>query len=298
MPGTEEQRGALSTPLLHRDVADTANLRTLQTSRLENPMPRVNSSAALGDAAAAARRAISNGADGATARRGGRLGRFAAAPLLLAVSFAALAAGSIDAVSSKDAAGGMRAALSQGIDKAIAQLGAPNGFLNNPKYTIPLPSAMEKADRALRMIGMSGDADQLKVAMNHAAEMAVADAEPVFKQAARRMSVADAKSILSGGETSATDYFRKATTGQLTARFKPIVARQTESLKLRTMYDQYAGKAAQVGLIASKDANLNDYVTARALDGLFGAIAEEERAIRKDPMGQASSLIRKVFSSL
>ena len=220
------------------------------------------------------------------------------AALLFLAPFAAMAAGSLDALSSKDAAGGMRAAISQGIDKAIAQLGAPNGFLDNPKYTIPLPSAMEKADRALRMIGLSGDADQLKVAMNHAAEMAVADAKPVFKQAAQKMTVADAKGILTGGETSATEYFRKATTEQLTARFKPIVAKQTEKLKLRALYDQYAGKAAQVGLISAEDANLNDYVTARALDGLFGEIAEEERAIRKDPMGQASSLIKKVFSTL
>jgi hypothetical protein len=216
----------------------------------------------------------------------------------LVLTAATAAAGSIDAISSKDAAGGMKAAISQGIDKAIAQLGSPNGFLNNPKYTIPLPAGLEKADRALRMIGLSGDADQLKEAMNHAAEMAVADAKPVFKQAAQRMSVADAKGILTGGETSATEYFRKATTEQLTARFKPIVSRQTEKLKLRALYDQYAGKAAQVGLIRSEDANLNDYVTARALDGLFGEIADEERAIRKDPMGQASSLIRKVFSSL
>jgi len=220
------------------------------------------------------------------------------AALLCLAPFAAMAAGSLDALSSKDAAGGMRAAISQGIDKAIAQLGAPNGFLNNPKYTIPLPSAMEKADRALRMIGLSGDADQLKEAMNHAAEMAVADAKPVFKQAAQKMTVADAKGILTGGETSATEYFRKATTEQLTARFKPIVAKQTEKLKLRALYDQYAGKAAQVGLISAEDANLNDYVTARALDGLFGEIAEEERAIRKDPMGQASSLIKKVLSTL
>jgi hypothetical protein len=218
--------------------------------------------------------------------------------LLLVVSFTAIAAGSIDAVSSKDAAGGLRAAISQGIDKAIAQLGAPNGFLSNPKYTIPLPSALEKADRALRMIGMSGDADQLKVAMNHAAEMAVADAKPVFKQAAQKMTVADAKGILTGGETSATQYFRTATAAQLTTRFKPIVAKETAKLKLHEMYDRYAGKAAQVGLIKSEDANLNDYVTSKALDGLFGEIAEEERAIRKDPMGQASSLIKKVFSAL
>ena len=137
--------------------------------------------------------------------------RCSALTALTASLTATAAAGSLDALSSKDAAGGMRAAISQGIDKAIAQLGAPNGFLNNPKYTIPLPSGLEKADRALRMIGLSGDADQLKAAMNHAAEMAVADAKPVFKQAAQRMTVADAKGILTGGETSATEYFRKAT---------------------------------------------------------------------------------------
>jgi hypothetical protein len=218
---------------------------------------------------------------------------------ILAVGLPAIvAADPIDAVSSKDASGGLRAALGQGVDKAIGLLGAPNGFLGNPKYTIPLPSGMEKAEHALRMIGMSGDADRLKEAMNHAAEMAVADARPVFKQAVQHMTVADAKSILTGGDTAATQYFRQTTSAQLTTRFKPIVARETAKLKLGALYDQYAGKAAQIGLIGSKDANLNDYVTARALDGLFGAISEEEVAIRKDPMGQASSLVKKVFGAL
>jgi Protein of unknown function (DUF4197) len=204
----------------------------------------------------------------------------------------------IDAVSSKDASGGLRAALAQGVDKAIGMLGAPNGFLGNPKYTIPLPAGLEKAEHALRMIGMSGDADRLKEAMNHAAEMAVADARPVFKQAVRRMTVADAKSILTGGDTAATQYFKQTTSAELTTRFKPIVARETAKLKLGALYDQYAGKAAQIGLVGSKDANLNDYVTARALDGLFGAIGEEEIAIRRDPMGQASVLLKKVFGAL
>jgi hypothetical protein len=227
-----------------------------------------------------------------------RLDLFSALCALVLVIAPATSRSAPDAVSSKDASAGLHAAITQGIDKAIATLGVPNGFLNNPKYTIPLPPALEKADRALRMIGMSGDADQLKVAMNHAAEMAVADAKPVFKQAAQRMTVSDAKGILTGGETAATDYFRKATSSQLTTRFKPIVAQATAKLKLHAMYDQYAGKAAQVGLIKSQDANLNDYVTARALDSLFAEIGAEERAIRKDPMGQASSLLRKVFGSL
>ena len=218
--------------------------------------------------------------------------------MLLVTAPSLVCGASLDALSSKDASAGLRAAISQGVDRAVATLGAPNGFLGNPKYTIPLPPALEKADRALRMIGMSGDTDELKAAMNHAAEAAVADARPVFKQAALHMTIADAKGILTGGDTAATEYFRRATSAQLTTRFKPIVARATAKLKLRALYDEYAGKAAQVGLVGSQDANLNDYVTSKALDGLFSEIAEEERAIRKDPMGQASSLIKKVFGAL
>lgn len=206
--------------------------------------------------------------------------------------------GSLDTVTSREASSGLRAALSQGVDKAISRLGTPNGFLDNPQYAIPLPPALEKADRALRLIGMSGDTEKLRTAMNHAAEAAVADARPIFKQAVLHMSVKDAKGILTGGDTAATEYFRKATSGQLAQKFKPVVAEATAKMKARQLYDEYAGKAAQVGFIRSEDANLNDYVTARAMDALFSEIGAEEKAIRKDPMGQASNLIKKVFGSL
>jgi hypothetical protein len=210
----------------------------------------------------------------------------------------AWAASGLEALSSKDAAGGLRAALSQGIDTAVAQLGAKNGFLNDPKVAIPLPHPLDKAESTLRMIGMGGEADQLKATMNHAAEQAVAQAAPIFKHALQQMSVTDAKNILTGGDGAATAYFRKATSADLTAKFKPVVAKETAKLGVTSMYDEYAGKAAQFGLVPSQDANLNDYVTSKALDGLFSRIAEEEHQIRKDPMGQASSLIQKVFSSL
>ncbi len=204
----------------------------------------------------------------------------------------------LEAVTSKDAAGGLRAALSQGIDTAVAQLGARNGFLNDPKVAIALPPALEKADRALRLLGMGADADDLRAGLNHAAESAVADAKPVFKQALQSMSVADAKQILTGGDDAGTQYFRRATSTVLSARFKPIVAKETAKLKLASVYDRYAGKAASLGLVSAQDSNVNDYVTAKALDGLFSRIADEERAIRKDPLGQASSLIKKVFGAL
>ncbi len=208
------------------------------------------------------------------------------------------ASAQLDALSSKDAAGGLRAALSQGVGAAVAQLGANNGFLNDPKVAIPLPPTLEKADRALRMVGMSGQADELRVTMNHAAEQAVAQAKPVFEDALRHMTLTDAKGILTGGDDAGTQYFRRATGAQLTGKFKPIVAAATARLKLASQYDELAGKAAQFGLISSADANLDDYVTARALDGLFSRIADEERAIRKDPLGQTNSLIKKVFGAL
>ncbi len=204
----------------------------------------------------------------------------------------------LDALSSKDAASGLRAALSQGIDVAVGQLGAPGGFLHDPKVTIPLPHPLDKAEKPLRMLGMGAQADALKDTMNHAAEAAVAQAKPVFKQALQHMSIADAKEILTGGDGAVTAYFRKATSADLTAKFKPIVAAETKKLGLAAKYDEYAGQAAQLGLLPAQDANLNDYVTAKALDGLFGRIAEQEHEIRKDPMGQTSSIIKKVFGQL
>jgi len=207
-------------------------------------------------------------------------------------------AGALDALTSKDASSGLRAALGQGIDKAVAQLGAPGGFLDNPKVAIPLPPALEKIDSGLRMLGMGGDADALKAAMNHAAESAMAEAKPVLKQALQKMTVQDAKGILTGGDDSATQYFRGATSTTLGAKIKPIVAKATAKLKLAAQYDKYAGQAAQFGLIKGEDANLNDYVTSKALDGLFLSMADEERAIRKDPVGQASSLLKRVFGAL
>lgn len=206
-----------------------------------------------------------------------------------------LSLASLANVSSKDAASGLRTALGQGIDKAVAKLGVVNGFTSDARFTIPLPPPLAKAEKMARALGFQKDADALKASMNRAAELAVAEAKPAFKKALTGMTLADAKSILSGGETSATDYFRKATTEELTAKFKPIVVKATEKVKVANAYDRYAGKAAQLGLIKPQDANLNDYVTAKAMDALFLAVADEERAIRKDPLGQASSLLRKVF---
>ena len=207
-------------------------------------------------------------------------------------------AGSLAELSSKDAASGLHAALGQAIHQAVAHLGVSGGFLSNPKVAIPLPPPIERVERGLRLVGMGGDADALKTAMNHAAESAVAEAEPILKQALQRMTIEDAKGILSGGGDAATQYFRRVTAESLSSKFKPIVANATAKVKLASLYDEYAGKASKFGLVKGEDAHLNDYVTSKALDGLFSVMADEERAIRKDPLGQASSLIQRVFGAL
>jgi Protein of unknown function (DUF4197) len=220
---------------------------------------------------------------------------------LLAVAWigtASAASAAFDALTAKEAAGGLHDALAKGIDVAVTQLGAKNGFLNDPKVAIPLPEPLERAERALTMIGMGGQGEELRTTMNHAAENAVSQAKPVFTQALKHMTLADAKAILTGGDDAGTQYFRRATSTQLTAKFRPIVAAQTANLGLARKYNEYAGKAAQVGLISSQTANLNDYVTSKALDGLFSRMADEERAIRKDPLGQGSELVKKVFGAL
>jgi hypothetical protein len=201
-------------------------------------------------------------------------------------------------LSNQDAVQGLKDALVQGADRAVSQLGTANGFLGNPKVKIPLPASLQKAERLMRMVGMGAQADELVTSMNRAAEMAVTEAKPLLVDAVKRMSVQDAKGILTGGDDAATQYFRRSTSAALTQKFLPIVKEMTARVNLAQLYNQYAGQAASFGVIDAKDANLDNYVTQKALDGLFLVIAEQERAIRKDPIGSASKMVQKVFGAV
>ena len=217
--------------------------------------------------------------------------------LLAAQRPAATVAGAPDLPSSEDAAAGLRAALDQGIDAAVARLGVSDGFLKNPRTTIPLPPALQKVERGLRLLGRGGDADALRLAINRAAETAVSEARPLLKEALSGMTVADANAILSGGDDAGTQYFRRTTTTSLTEKFKPSVANAIAKLKVSALYEQYAGEAAALGLVRNEDARLDDYLTDKALAGLYTVMADEERAIRNDPSGQTNALIRKAFGA-
>ena len=219
---------------------------------------------------------------------------------VLALSLAATLAqaGALDAISTGDASAGVKEALSKGADYAVASLGKNGGFLGNDKVKIPLPGYLQKAESALRMFGMGKQADQLVETMNHAAENAVAVAKPVLVESIKKMSVQDAKGILTGGDDSVTQYFKRTSTEQLTAKFMPIVKKETGKLQLADQYNKFAGKAASAGLIEQKDADIDSYVTQKAMDGLFLMIAEEEKKLRANPVGAGSDLLKKVFGAL
>lgn len=218
--------------------------------------------------------------------------------LFLLVTLSPARASGLDAVSAEESSGALRQALSQGALTAVASLGRPDGFLGNPKVKIPLPENLRQAEKLMRRLGMGKYADELVVTMNRAAEAAVPQAKALLLDAVEQMTLQDAKAILTGGDDAVTQYFRRTTSAPLAERFLPIVRQATERVELAKKYNRYAGQAAKLGLLDQKDVRLETYVTEKALDGLFLMIAEEERAIRKNPLGQASSLLQKVFGAL
>lgn len=211
---------------------------------------------------------------------------------------AATNAAGLSGISNTDQIGSLKQALTQGAETAVASLARENGFLGNDKVRIPLPDALQKADSLMRTIGMGKYADELTTSMNRAAEAAVPEAKTLLVGAVKNMSVADAKGILTGGNDAATQYFRKNTEAALTGKFKPIVSKSMQKVKLAEKYDQFAGKGVQFGVVDQKDAKLDDYITRKAMDGLFLMMAEQEKAIRANPMQAAGSLAQKVFSAI
>ncbi|MCC9648623.1 DUF4197 domain-containing protein [Rubrivivax sp. JA1024] len=205
-------------------------------------------------------------------------------------------AGRAAALTETDAAAGVRAALERGAVAAVGLLGRTDGFLGNPKVRIPLPGALEDAAGLLRATGQGKRVDELVTAMNRAAEAAVPEARTLLVSAAKSISVEDALDIVRGGDTSVTDFFARKTREPLGVKFLPIVTKATEKVKLADRYNAVAGKASRFGLIRQEDANVQQYVTAKALDGLYLMIGEEEKKIRADPVGTGSAILRKVFS--
>lgn len=204
----------------------------------------------------------------------------------------------LSGISNTDQVSGLKQALKQGAETAVASLSKENGFLGNDRVRIPLPGSLQKAGDLMHTLGMGKYSDDLVTSMNRAAEAAVPEAKTLLVAAVKNMSVSDAKGILMGGNDAATQYFRKNTETALSEKFRPIVANSMQRVKLAEKYDQFAGRGAKLGIVDQKDANLDDYITRKAMDGLFLMMAEEEKAIRANPMQAAGSLAQKVFSAI
>lgn len=222
----------------------------------------------------------------------------AAVTAVLALGWVAPAQASLAALSNQDASSGLKAALEKGAVAAVDLLGKTDGFFGNGAVKIPLPESLQKYEKLMRNLGMGKYADELVLTMNRAAEAAVPEAKKLFADSIKKMTVQDAKGVLTGGPTSGTDYFKRSTTDQLRERFLPVVKKATAKVKLAEKYNQYAQKGVQFGLVKKEQANLDDYVTQKALDGLFYMVAEEEKKIRQDPVKAGSDIIRKVFGAL
>ena len=206
----------------------------------------------------------------------------------------AFAAG-LDDLTNQEAALGIKGALDKGAASAIAKLGVPGGFMNNPEVKIPLPPALDEVAKGLRMMGRGKDADELVATMNQAAEQAVPEAKALLVNAVKTMSVQDAKKILTGGDDWVTQFFRAKTAVPLKL---PIVKQATDRVGLAQKYDQFAGQGAKLGLIKGDAANIEQYVTDKALAGLYLMIGEEERTIRQNPAAAGSAIVAKVFGAL
>lgn len=197
-----------------------------------------------------------------------------------------------------EASSGIRAALERGAAAAVSQLGRNDGFLGNPLVRIELPGYLKDAAKVLKATGQGRRVDELVTAMNRAAEAAVPAAKPLLVNAVKSMSVEDGLKILRGGDDAVTQFFATKTRAPLTEKFLPIVSKSTEKVALADKYNAVAGKALGLGLIKPEDANIQSYVTRRALDGLFLMIAQEEKKIRQDPVGSGSAILKKVFGAL
>lgn len=208
-------------------------------------------------------------------------------------------------LSERDAAGGVKEALAQGVDRAVRQLGTQDGFFRDQAVKILVPAKMRKTADTLRSVGAGKHVDAFELSMNRAAEQAVPAAAGILSDAVRQMTVRDAIGLVRGGDTSATDFFRRSSERKLFEAFRPIVAKQTQATGVTRKYKDFekknGGTMARLlggggdGKANAGNLDLDDYVTREAIDGLFHVIAEQERRIRQDPAARTSELLRRVF---
>ncbi len=193
---------------------------------------------------------------------------------------------------------GLKEALKVSTGKAVASTGRPDGFLKNEAIKILLPEKMRTAAKGMRLLGMGPQLDQLEVGMNRAAEQATPLAKQIFLNAVYKMTIDDARGILTGGDNAATDYFRRQSSADLATAFKPIVHDAMQRVGVIQQYNQVMKNPVASQLLKSQGFNFDDYVVGKTLDGLFYTLGQEEKQIRRDPAARTTQLLRDVFGNL
>ncbi len=201
-----------------------------------------------------------------------------------------------EGLSNEQIASGLKEALNQGIDKEVTQLMEPDGFYKDQMVKILLPDELQKVDKTLRDIGLSSLADQGLLLLNRAASDAVKEAKPIFVEAITTMSFEDAKNILLGGKDAATEYLKQKTSVQLYEKFKPQVAQSLQKVNADKVWNDIITRYNQIPFVNQVNPDLTDYVTKKAMDGVFIKIAVEEEKIRTDFNERTSDLLKKVFA--
>lgn len=189
---------------------------------------------------------------------------------------------------------GLKQALEVSTGKAVALTGRPDGFLKNQAIKILLPPKLETVGKGMRMLGMGAKVDELEVAMNRAAEQATPQAKQIFLDALKKMTFDDARHILTGNDTAATDYFKRTSSADLTTAFSPIVKSSMNRVGVVQQYNQFMDRAPGGAALAG-EFDLDKYVVGKTLDGLFYMLGEQEKQIRKNPAAQTTALLKEVF---
>ena len=192
-------------------------------------------------------------------------------------------------------AGGLKEALQIGTGNAVNLTGKVDGYFRNQAIKILMPRQLQTFEKGLRAVGYGPQVDEFILSMNRAAEKAAPQARKIFVEAIKEMTINDARKILTGGDTSATQYFKEKTSDKLTTAFRPIVEQTMNETGVTRQYKELVGRYQTIPFAKSQAFDIDQYVVGKALDGLFYMVGEEERKIRKDPAARVTSILKDVF---
>lgn len=199
-------------------------------------------------------------------------------------------------VTDSKASAGLKEALEVATEKAVSLTGRPNGYFGDAAIKILMPAKLQTMQEGLRAVGYGPQIDEFVLSMNRAAEQAAPAAKQIFTHAITTMSFDDAKKILTGSNTAATDYFKAKTTDQLTAAFRPVIDKSMSEVGVTRQYQALVGKFDTIPFAKTQSFDLDNYVTGKALDGLFHVVGEQEKLIRTNPAARTTALLQEVFA--